>query len=153
MPLLEDGFRSLVSIGGITAQFEEVSFTPSSIDSGGVIDMSTMRNTRSRTAAGKKLITYGSGVLKVLYDTRVFAQLQGIVGSNRAITQTWPDGATLVQYCIIEKIEFDELTEGNRPEASITLTPSNRTTAATPAEVQPVFATGTTATTTTTALP
>jgi hypothetical protein len=153
MAILEDGFKSLIAIGGITGQFEEVSFTPLSVDSGGTIDMTTMRNTRSRTAAGKKLITYGTGELKVIYDPRVFAQMQGAVGSNRAVTQTWPDGATLVWYAIIEKIEFDELTEGNRPEATITLTPSNRTTAAIPVETAPVFATGTTPTTTTTALP
>lgn len=153
MPLLEDGYRSLIAIGGITAQFEEISITPLSIDSGGTIDMTTMRNQRTRTAAGKKLVTYGPCELKIAYDTRVFAQLQSIAGSNRAITQTWPDGATLVWYAIVEKIEFDELTEGTRPEATLTLTPSNRTTAANPVEVAPVFATGTTPTTTTTALP
>lgn len=153
MPILEDGYRSLIAISGITAQFEEISVTPVSLDSGGTIDMTTMRNQRNRTAAGKKLITWGACVVKAIYDPRVVAQMQSIVGQNRFITQTWPDGATLTWYAIVEKIEFDELQEGTRPECSITLTPSNRTTAAVPAETSPVFATGTTPTTTTTALP
>jgi hypothetical protein len=153
MPILKDGFKTLVSIGGITAVFEEISVTPPAADSGGAIDQTTMRNSRYRTKLGKSLVTLDTISLKVAYDPKTYAQVIPILGSNRAIVLTFPDGSTLTFYAIVSKFTPDEVSEGERPEATIELEPSNLSTAATPVEIAPVFATGTTATTTTTALP
>jgi hypothetical protein len=153
MPLLKDGYRTLVSIGGITAVFEEISVTPPALDSGGGIDQTTMRNSRYRTKLGKSLITLDTVTLTVAYDPRTYAQVIPILGSNRAITITFPEGSTLVFYAIVSKFDPGEHAEGERPEATLELEPSNLSTAATPLEIAPVFATGTTATTATTALP
>lgn len=153
MPILKDGFKTLVAIGGITAVFEEIEVTPPAADSGGAIDQTTMRNSRYRTKLGKSLVTLDTITIKVAYDPKTYAQIIPILGSNRAITLTFPDGSTLTFYAIVSKFTPDALKEGERPEASLELEPSNLSTAATPVEIAPVFATGTTATTTTTALP
>ncbi len=112
-----------------------------------------MRNSRYRTKLGKSLITLDTVTLKVAYDPRTYAQVIPILGSNRAITITFPEGSTLVFYAIVSKFDPGEHAEGERPEATLELEPSNLSTAATPLEIAPVFATGTTATTATTALP
>lgn len=153
MPLLKDGFKTLITISGITAVFEEIGVTPPAIDAGGAIDQTTMRNTRLRTALGKSLYTLGPFSAKVAYDPRAYAQIIPILGSNRFVTVTFPTNDTLTFYAIIDKFTPDENTEGTRPEATIEFVPSNLTTANPPVESAPVFTTGTTTTTTTTALP
>jgi len=152
MPLLKDGYKTLISISGITALFEEIEVTPPGLDSGGAIDQTTMRNSRYRTKLGKALVSLDTVSIKVAYDSRVYGQVINILGSNRAITITFPDGSTLVFYAIVSKFTQDALKEGERPEATLELEPSNLSTAATPVEVAPVFTVGTTATTTTTTL-
>jgi hypothetical protein len=152
MPKLPDGFKTLIAISGITALFEEIEVTPPELDANGVIDQTTMRNTRYRTNLGKKLVTFGPSSITVAYDPAVIGQMHNILGQNRYITITFPDGATLGFYAVVNKFTPDALKEGERPQATLELIPSNLSTAATPVEAAPVFATGTTATTTTTTL-
>lgn len=153
MPLLVDGFKTLISIAGISAVFEEIEVTPPGLDAGGEITQTTMRNQRYRTSLGKKLITLARVQVKVAYDSRAYAQVISILGSNRAITLTFPDNSTLVFYAIVDKFTPDALKEGDRPEATLELVPSNMSTSNPPGEIAPVFTTGTTTTSTTTALP
>lgn len=153
MPLLKDGFKTLITIGGITAVFEEIEVTPPALDAGGTIDQTTMRNSRLRTALGKSLYTLGNVSVKVAYDSKAYAQVIPILGSNRFITVTFPDNSTLTFYAVVNSFTPDALVEGTRPEATLELVPSNLTTANPPVETAPVFTTGTTTTTTTTALP
>lgn len=151
--LLSDGYRTTITVAGITPVFEEIEVTPPGLDAGGVIDQTTMRNSRMRTALGKALVTLSSCSIKVAYDPTTYAQIFAVLGSNRAITVTFPDNDTLLFYAVVDKFTPDALKEGERPEATLEFTPSNLTTANPPVEVSPVFATGTTVTTTTTAVP
>jgi len=153
MPFLRDGFKTTITISGISGKFDEIEVTPPEMDSGGGIEQTTMRNARYRTKLGKALITMGTVSVKVSYDPAVIAQMHNFMGTNRHVTVTFPDGSTLVFYAIISKFTPDALKEGERPEATLELEPSNMSTASTPVEIAPVFATGTTATTTTTAAP
>lgn len=152
MPKLHDGFKTLISIGGITALFEEIEVTPPALDSTGAIDQTTMRNGRYRTKLGKSLITLDRVSVTVAYDPKVIGQMHNILGSNRLITITFPEGSTLLFYAIVDKFTPEALREGERPQATLELEPSNMSTANPPVEVAPVFATGTTATTSTTTL-
>ena len=151
--LLSDGYKTTITITGTTAVFEEIEVTPPGLDAGGVIDQTTMRNSRMRTALGKALITLSSCSVKVAYDPKTYAQLYNLLGANVAIVVKFPDNDTLTFYAVLDKFTPDALKEGERPEATIEFTPSNLTTANPPVEFAPVFATGTTVTTTTTALP
>jgi hypothetical protein len=103
MPKLPDGFKTLIAISGITALFEEIEVTPPELDANGVIDQTTMRNTRYRTNLGKKLVTFGPSSVVVAYDPAVIGQMHNILGSNRYITITFPDGATLSFYAVVNK--------------------------------------------------
>jgi hypothetical protein len=76
--------------------------------------------------------------------------MQNILGSNRQIVITFPDGATFTFYAVVNKFTPDALKEGERPQATLELIPSNLSTAATPAEIGPVLVNATTTTTTTT---
>lgn len=153
MALLHDGFKTLITIAGISAVFEEVSVTPPSLEAGGLIDQTTMRNTRWRTGRGKSLVTLGPCSITVAYDTRTYAQVIPILGSTRFITVTFPDNATLTFYAVVDNFTPDDLVEGERPTATLELTPGNLSTANPPVEAAPVYTTGTTSTSTTTALP
>lgn len=153
MALLRDGFKTLIDIDGVTPTFEEIGITPPALDGAGSIDQTTMRNTKWRTAIGKSLVTLGNFSARVAYDPRAYAQLTNLLGQNRFVTVTFPDNSTLKFYAILNSFTPDEHTEGERPEATIEFIPSNLSTASPPVEVAPVFATGTTTTSTTTALP
>ena len=152
MPKLQDGFKTLISIGGVTGFFEEIEVTPPALDSTGAIDQTTMRNSRYRTKLGKSLITLDRVTVTVAYDPKVIGQMHNVLGSNRFVTITFPDGSTLGFYAIVDKFSPEALREGERPQATLELEPSNMSTANPPVEVAPVFATGTTATTSTTTM-
>jgi len=146
--ILVDGFKTLITITGITAVFEEIEISPPELDAGGAIEQTTMRNTRWRTNLGKQLATLGTFSVKVAYNVGAYSQISGILGSNRHIVITFPDTSTLSFYAVVNKFSPDALKEGERPEATIEFIPSNLSTANPPVEVAPVLVTLTTTSTT-----
>jgi hypothetical protein len=145
MPLLTDGFKTTYTIAGISGKFEEISVQPPELDAGGEISQTTMRNTKWRTSTGKQLITMGQMTSKVAYEPAVYPQIQAILGQTKLITITWPDGATVAFYGSVDKFTPDELVEGTRPEASMTIIPNMQTVAG--VETAPVYTSATTTTT------
>lgn len=145
MPNLIDGFKTVYTIAGITAKFDEISVQPPEMDSGGEIDQTSMRNTKWRTSAGKQLIKLGPMTAKVKYEPATYPQIQAILGVTKLITITWPDGATLAFYGFVDKFTPDELVEGTRPEASMTIIPTMQT--AVVVETAPAYTSATTTTT------
>jgi len=49
MVMLRDGFKTIITITGVSGTFEEIEVSPPELDAGGSIDQTTMRNTRWRT--------------------------------------------------------------------------------------------------------
>jgi hypothetical protein len=142
--LLQDGFKTLIAITGVTALFEEIEVQPSALDAGGPISQSTMRNTRYRTSMGKKLITQGKLTVKVAYDPAVIPQMVGILGVNKSITKTFPNGNTVQFWGFVDKFTPDTMKEGDRPEATMEIEVTNLN--ASNAETGPVFTASTTTT-------
>ena len=151
MPVLEDGFKTIITIEGITNKFEEVSIKPGSIIGGTPNNRTTMRNTAWRTKSGQSLKELGPMTIKVYYDVAVLDQMKTVINQNKLITQTWPDMDTWAWYGIVNQIDFDDLVEGKPPEATLTITPTLRDNSGT--ETAPTRVTGTTTTTTTTTAP
>lgn len=147
-PLLTDGFKTLITITGITAVFEEIELSAPELDAGGEIDQTTMRNTRWRTRVGKQLITLGSFTVKVKFAAYAYKQLQDILGTNRHVVVTFPCGSTMTFYAIVNKWTPGDFKEGDRPEGTIEFIPSNLNTAVPAVETGPVLVTVTTTTTT-----
>lgn len=145
--ILPNGHRTLIAISGVTAQFEEVSVQPPGMKGDDPIEQTNMRNANYRTFAGGSLITMTEMSIKVHYAVGAYSQLLPLLRKNRFVTITFFDGSTLGLYCIITSFTPDDSTTNDKPVATLVLTPSNLTTSDPPAEIGPVYATGTTTTT------
>lgn len=146
--LLKDGFKTIITITGLTAEFEEIELSMPELDAGGGIDQTTMRNTRWRTMIGKQLVTLGSFSVKVTYSAQAYSQISGILGLNRHVVIRFPDSSTLTFYAIVDKFAPGDMKEGERPEGTITFIPSNLNTASPAVETPPALVTATTTSTT-----
>lgn len=144
--ILDNGFRTLIAIDGVTALFEEVSVTPLGLEADEAVETSNMRSANYRTFAGGALLTGGDIQIKVHYATGAYSQIIPLLRQNRFVTQIFPDGSRLSCYCIIQSFVPEELTINERPTATLTLKPSFRSTSNPPSEVVPVLTTGTTTT-------
>lgn len=144
--ILQNGFRTLITIAGISAKFEEVSVTPIGLQADDAVEQTNMRNANWRTFAGGALLTATEVNVKVHYAPGALEQVRPILRSNRFITLTMPDGATISFYAIVQSFVPDEHTINEKPTATLILIPSNLTTSNPPAEIGPVYATGTTTT-------
>jgi len=145
--ILRNGFRTLITISGVTAKFEEISMTPVGIEADESVEQTNMRNGNWRTFQGGALLTATELNIKCHYAPGAVPQIIPLLRQNRFITVTYPDGATISLYCIVQSFVPDEHTINEKPTATLVLRPSNLTTSNPPAEVGPVYATGTTTTT------
>jgi hypothetical protein len=144
--ILQNGFRTLIAISGVTPLFQEVSVTPIGLQSDDAIEQTNMRNSNWRTFAGGALLTATEVNVKVHYAPSGWEQLRPLLRSNRFITLTMPDGATISFYAIVQSFVPDEHTINEQPTATLILIPSNLTTSNPPTEIGPIYATGTTTT-------
>jgi hypothetical protein len=142
--LIRDGFSTKITITGVTGTFEEIEVTPPALDAGGSIEQTTMRNVRWRTFIGKSLVTLGGFSVKVAYGAEMYTQILAILGQNRHVVVTFPNGNTLTFYSIVDKFTPDALKEGERPEATLEFVPSNLNTAIPAVVTAPVLSTATT---------
>lgn len=135
---LDDGFATVITIAGApTVKLFEKEVTPPSFAAGGPIETTTMRNSRMRTAAPKKLLTTGQISATVAYATDSIPVLQAQIGVNQQITVTFPDGSTLAMWGWIDAFTPGNNTEGAQPTANLVVQPSNRDNAG--AEQAPVY--------------
>ncbi len=144
--ILPNGFKTTVAIGGVSALFEVVDVTPASLMADDAVEQTNMLNNNWRTFLGGALLTMGDISLTVHYSVAAFDQIKNILRLNRAVTVTFPDGSSLLTYCIIQGFEPSALTINEKPTATLTLKPSNLTTSNPPAEFGYLYTTGTTTT-------
>lgn len=139
--ILPNGHRTLISISGVTAQFEEVSVTPPGISGDDPVEQTNMRANNYRTFSGGALMTMTEMSIKVNYAVGAYTQLLPLIRKNRYVTITFFDGSSISLYCIIASFTPDEVNTNEKPTATLVLTPSNLTTADPPVETGPVYAT------------
>lgn len=138
MAYIEDGFSTIISFAlAPSVKFKEVTVTPPSVDGGGPVNTTTMRNTTWRTQNPKKLKTLGQMTSTVEYDPEAYNDVVALINQNGQITVTFPDGATVVFYGWLDKFVPGENQEGERPTATITVEASNQD--ADQNEVAPVY--------------
>ena len=136
--ILRDGFKTLVTIGtecGVDLYEKEV--TPPSMEGGGPIDTTTMRNSAWRTRSPKSLKTLGQSSFTAAYDPVCYTELLTLLQENVQITVTFPDAGTLVFWGWLDSFKPAALKEGEQPTAECTIEPSN--TNGSYAETAPVF--------------
>ena len=123
---LEDGYRSLITIAADTnVEFWEKSITPPGLDGGDPIDTTTMHNDVYRTMAPRGLKTMTPVTVVAAYDPIVYSSVLPLIDVETTITITWRDGTTLAFYGFIQKFEQGELVEGELPEITLTIVPTN----------------------------
>ena len=136
MARMDDGFRTLINIGG--TNFWEKSVSPPGIEAGGATDTTTMHNSVWRTMAPKKLKTMTDCSFTAAYDPAVYTTIVSQIGVNQAIEITFPDGETLTFWGWLDSFVPGENVDGEQPTADCVIIPSNQNN--TGAEIAPVIA-------------
>lgn len=130
---LTNGHRTLVSMSLLPGVFlREREVQPPSLDMGGSIDTTTMRNSLFRTATSKTLITVGELTMMCQYDPFVYNQFIVTLGGVRQLfTVQFPDGMTFTFWGALEKITPPSHKEGDFPLMEVKIIPHLRNTTAT----------------------
>lgn len=123
---LDDGHSTLVTFSADPdAALWEKSVTPPGIDGGDAIDTTTMHNVAWRSRAPRQLKTLTDFSMVCAYDPAVYTSILGLVNVNTTVTVTFPDGSTLAFFGYLRTLEFSEIQEGEQPEVTVTITPTN----------------------------
>lgn len=123
---LEDGFSTTIAFAANPSiLFWEKSIKPPGLDGGEPVEQTTMFNSILRTFSPRKLKTMTACSCNAAYDPGVYDQLQTIINVKTTITITYPDLSTLTFYGFLQKADPNELKEGQQPELSITIMPTN----------------------------
>ena len=144
--MLTNGYASFFAITDFeTLGFWEKEVTPFGLEGGDKIDVTTMHNHYVRTYAAQALYEAADGEMTAAYDPGVLSRLTGTGGAintNKAITIHFPDTSTWDTYGYIKTFSPSALSNGEQPEASVTVVFTNLTTATPPVEYQPQYTAG-----------
>jgi hypothetical protein len=136
---LEDGYSTKIAFAADPdVGFWEKTVTPPGIDGGDAIEQTTMHNSTWRTFAARSLATLTDVSVTAAYDPAVYPQIVALINVEGLITLHFPDGSTLDFYGFLKEFTPGEHSEGDQPEADITIICTNRNPTS-GAEVGPVF--------------
>lgn len=121
-----DGYQALVTLENEPdIELWEREITPPGGDTGGPIERHTHQNTRYRTKCAKSLLTMTDMTVVAGYDPGVITKLIAQAGVNQVITVRYYDGSTYAFYGFIDKWSFSSLSEGTKPEVTLTIVESD----------------------------
>ena len=127
--MLEDGYQSLITFeSNPTIALWEKTVGPGGIDGGEKIDVTTMHNVTRRTYALRSLWEKTDGQSTCGYDPNVEPQIRALINVNQRITITYPNGDTEADWGALTKFERNEMSEGEMPEATVTIVFTGRDT-------------------------
>lgn len=123
---LKDGFSTLIAFAADPdVSLWEKSVQPPGVDGGDAIETTTMHNTNLRTMAPRQLKTMTESQMTVAYDPRVYDQIIALINVPTAITVHFPDQSALSFFGYLRTFEVSEHAEGEFPEATCSITPTN----------------------------
>ena len=123
---LDDGFSTKIAFErDPDVSFWEVTVQPPGVDGGDPIDTTTMHNLNWRTMAARALKTLTESSVTARYDPAVYTQILELINIPGAITVHFPDGSTLDFYGFLQTFEVGDHAEGEPPEATLTIQPTN----------------------------
>lgn len=138
---MKDGYQSLIAFAADPdISFWEKSVTPPGMDGGDPVDNTTMHNTTMRTMSPRSLKTATPSQVTVAYDPVVYDQIISLINVEGLVTIHFPNGDTLDFYGFLKSFQPGELVEGQQPEATIEVVPTN-VNPSTGAEVTPNYIT------------
>lgn len=122
---LEDGYQSLITFArDPDISLWEKTVQPPGVDGGDMIGTTTMWNDDWRTKAPRSLKELTELQVTFAYDPAVMTQIIALVNTRDTITISWADGSTFAFYGVLRVVEFAELTEGEFPEGTATIEPT-----------------------------
>jgi hypothetical protein len=128
MAFIRNGHPTLIgfSINPTASTFIiEKTVTPPGWDGGGMIDITSMRNTALRTRIAKSLVTLTEMTLMMQYAPVAYTGIFSMLNVNQTITVYFGDGSTLAFRGWINTFKPGEHKEGEEPLASVEIIPSN----------------------------
>lgn len=123
---MKDGYQSLIAFAADPdVSFWEKSVTPPGMDGGEPVDNTTMHNTTMRTMGPRSLKTATPSSVTAAYDPVVYDQIIALINVEGLVTIHFPNGDTLDFYGYLKSFTPGELVEGEQPEATIEVVPTN----------------------------
>lgn len=123
---LKNGFSTLYTFAADPdVSLWEKAVTPPGIDGGDAIEQTTMHSVTWREFAPRTLKTLTESSFTAAYDPACYTQLVALINVETTVTAEFPDGSTLAFYGFLRTFEPSELTEGEQPEATCAVTPTN----------------------------
>jgi hypothetical protein len=123
---LKDGYQTLIAFAADPdVSFWEITVQPPGIEGGDPIDQTTMHNIDYRTMCPASLKTLTPVNVTASYDPDVLNQIESLINLNGSITIHFPDGSTTDFFGFLQTFEPGDNTENERPEATLTIVPSN----------------------------
>lgn len=138
-----DGYKTTITFAvDPNMEYWEKSVKPPSLDGGDPIMTPSMHNDTWVTKHPRRLIDMGEVTVTCNWDPVMYVSALAILNVATTITVTFPNGATLAFYGYLQKFEPAELQDGEEPEATLTIMPTNAD-PTTCEEEAPVFTAGT----------
>lgn len=139
--MLTNGYASYIVLGGSsTVGFWEKEVTPFGVEGGDKIDVTTMHNLYVKTFAAQALFEAADGEMTVAYDPAALDTLKNsLINTNNTIDVHFPDTSTWDSFGYVQNFSPSALTNGEQPEATVTIVFTNLTTADPPVEYQPTY--------------
>lgn len=123
---MKDGFRFLIAFAADPdILLWEKSASPPGFDGGDLIDTTTQHNGTWRIMRTRSLITMTEMSGRCAYHPLVYPQIQALINVETTVTFHWPTGNYTAFYGALRVFEPDEMSEGEHPEASYTVSPIN----------------------------
>lgn len=123
---LKDGYSSTIAFAAnATISFWEKEITPPGLDGGEKVPQTTMLNAALRTFSSRGLYELSDVTVKAAYDPNVLTQIASIINVEGSITVKWKDGSTYDFFGYLQKFMPDALSDGQQPEATITIVCTN----------------------------
>lgn len=122
----DDGFGSFITFSGLAQLniFEKDTGVPG-MAGGDPVDTSTHHNVAYRTKSPRSLVELTSFQVVAAYDPCVYDDLLAIVNIEKTITTTFPDASTLAFFGYLQTVEFSALKDGEQPQLTLTIMPTN----------------------------
>lgn len=123
---LDNGHQTLITFAFAPGlDFWEKEVQPFGFDGGDAIDTTTMHNVIYRTKSPRNLLDLTEHTVVGAYDPCVYVDLLQMVNVIDSITITFPDTSTLTYWGYIRLVEVSPLVEGEQPEMTLTIVPTN----------------------------
>jgi hypothetical protein len=123
---MDDGFSTVIAFArDPDIEFWEKQVQPPGVDGGDAIETTTMHNILWRTMAPRQLRTLTEFTITAAYDPVLYNSILNILNISDSITIHFPDGSTLDFFGYLKFFEPGEHVEGEQPEATITIVPTN----------------------------